>query len=379
MAKQDYYEALGVDQNADDKAIRTAFRDQAKRFHPDRNPGNNDAESRFKEINEAYDVLKNPQTRAAYNQYGHAAFESGRGGGSGGFDSAFNNASVSDIFEDLFSDFMGGGRRSGGDSRQRGGDLAYDLDISLEDAFRGKNSHINFHTQKPCNQCQGKGTKSGSRPRPCSTCQGHGKVRMQQGFFTIQRACSSCHGSGQLTGDPCDGCHGSGRVKAQRTLSVNVPRGIETGNRIRLSGEGEAGLNGGPNGDLYLAISIKSHDVFERHDSDILCHIPIPMTKAALGGSVEVPDIEGRRVSIKIPEGSQHGRRFRLRGKGMPHLHSGARGDMYVELSLEVPIRLSAQQKALLEQFQSETNDKNTPTASGFFTKIKNFWDTLQD
>lgn len=377
MAKRDYYEVLGVARTADDKEIKSAFRKLAKELHPDRNPGDEEAERKFKEINEAYEVLKDQQKRAAYDQFGHNAFEGGGfGGGGAGFDSDFS-ASMSDIFDDLFGDFMGGGarRHKPHSSQERGSDLRYNMEISLMDAFSGKAAEIRVPSSVACESCNGTGAKKGTSPSVCSSCAGLGKVRASQGFFTIERTCPACHGRGEVISDPCGDCKGAGRNTKERVLSVNIPAGVEDGTRIRLAGEGEAGLRGGPTGDLYIFLTIKPHDIFSRDGADIFCTVPISMITAALGGQIEVPTVSGERTRMKVPEGTSTGKQFRLRGKGMPVLRSKATGDMYVQVEVETPKNLSRRQKDLLKDFDKASSDETNPESAGFFAKVKDFFD----
>ncbi len=378
MAKRDYYDVLGVQKGADAAAIKKAFRTKAKELHPDRNTDNPDAESQFKEANEAYDVLKDAEKKAAYDRFGHAAFEGGmggggqRGGGQGDFASAF-----SDVFDDLFGDMMGG-RGGGGRSRaQRGNDLRYNLRINLEDAFKGLQKTVNVPTAVGCDSCNGTGAEGGSEPVTCPTCNGMGKVRAQQGFFTVERTCPTCSGMGQTIKNPCNTCHGQGRVEKEKSLSVNIPAGVETGTRIRLAGEGEAGMRGGPTGDLYIFIEVNDHKLFEREATNLFCRVPVSITSAALGGEIEVPTIDGGRSRVKIPEGSQSGRQMRLRGKGMPALRGGGAGDMFIELAVETPVNLTARQKEILHEFD-EIAAENNPEGSTFFKSVKTFWDSMK-
>jgi molecular chaperone DnaJ len=382
MAKCDFYEVLGVDRSADEKELKSAYRKLAKKFHPDANAGDDTAEAKFKQISEAYDALKDPQKRAAYNQFGHAAFEGGGGpGGPGGFGPDFSS-SMSDIFEDLFGEFMGGGGAGGGQQQTRGGgvsrgsDLRYNMEIGLAEAYEGKSAEIRVPISVACEICSGSGAKPGSSPTTCSTCGGHGQVRAQQGFFTIQRSCPSCQGQGETISDPCADCNGQGRVSKNRALSVNIPPGVEDGTRIRLAGKGEAGMRGGPAGDLYIFISIKPHEFFQRDGSDLFCRVPIAMTTAALGGEIEVPTIDGKKARVAIPDGSQSGKQFRLRGKGMPVLRAKNHGDLYIQTTVETPVNLSKKQKDLLQEFISEDRN-NSPQSAGFFAKAKAFWDGL--
>lgn len=377
MAKRDYYETLGISKGADATEIKKAFRRKAKELHPDRNADNPNAEAQFKEANEAYDVLKDAEKKAAYDRYGHAAFEGGMGGGGqrggqGDFASAF-----SDVFDDLFGDMMGG-RGGGGRSRaQRGNDLRYNLRIKLEDAFAGMQKTITVPTAVGCGSCNGTGAEGGSEPQTCPTCSGMGKVRAQQGFFTVERTCPTCNGMGQTIKNPCNTCHGHGRVEKEKSLSVNIPAGVETGTRIRLAGEGEAGMRGGPTGDLYIFIEVADHALFEREGNNLFCRVPVSIASAALGGEIEVPTIDGGRSRVKIPEGSQSGRQMRLRSKGMPGLRGAARGDMFIELNVETPVKLTARQKEILKEFDT-LSAENNPQGSNFFSSVKSFWDSMK-
>jgi molecular chaperone DnaJ len=379
MAKRDYYETLGISRGASDAEIKKAYRQKAKELHPDRNADNPKAEAQFKEANEAYDVLKTADKRAAYDRYGHAAFEGGMGGGGGGprgggddFASAF-----SDVFDDLFGDMMGG-RGGGARSRaQRGNDLRYNLRINLEDAFQGMQKTITVPTAVGCDGCNGTGAEGGSEPQTCPTCSGMGKVRAQQGFFTVERTCPACNGMGQTIKNPCKTCHGHGRVEKEKSLSVNIPAGVETGTRIRLAGEGEAGMRGGPTGDLYIFIEVRYHKIFERESTSLFCRIPVSIASAALGGEIEVPTIDGGRALVKIPAGSQSGRQMRLRSKGMPALRGGGRGDMLIELAVETPVNLTARQREILKEFD-EISAENNPQGTSFFDSVKSFWDGMK-
>jgi molecular chaperone DnaJ len=383
MAKRDYYEVLGVGRSADEKELKAAYRKLAKQFHPDANPGDQKAEAKFKEVSEAYDILKDPQKKAAYDRLGHQAFENGMGGGRGpgaGFGPDFNS-SMSDIFEDLFGDFMGGGGRGGrrggargGNGAARGADLRYNMEISLTEAFTGKTAQIRVPSSVSCDTCSGSGAKPGTAPKTCSTCGGHGAVRSQSGFFTVERTCPSCQGRGQVISDPCKDCGGQGRVTRERTLSVNIPAGVEDGTRIRLSSEGEAGLRGGPSGDLYIFLSVRPHEFFQRDGADLFCKVPVSMTVAAMGGDIEVPTIDGKKMRVSIPEGTQTGKQVRLKAKGMPVLRSSQMGDMYIQVAVETPVNLSKRQRELLREFDKEARN-NSPESEGFFAKAKAFWD----
>jgi molecular chaperone DnaJ len=382
MAKRDYYEVLGVGRSADEKDLKAAYRKLAKQLHPDANQGDAQTEAKFKELNEAYDVLKDPQKRAAYDRFGHEAFENGMGGGRGGagFGPDFNS-SMSDIFEDLFGDFMGGGgggrgRRGGGrgNGATRGADLRYNMEINLTEAFTGKTAQVRVPSSVTCETCNGSGAKPGTSPKTCSTCGGHGAVRSQSGFFTVERTCPSCQGRGQVISDPCSPCSGQGRVTKERTLSVNIPAGVEDGTRIRLASEGEAGMRGGPSGDLYIFLSVKPHEFFQRDGADLFCKVPVSMTAAAMGGEIEVPTIDGKKARVSVPEGTQTGKQFRLKSKGMPVLRSSQMGDMYIQVAVETPVNLSRRQKELLREFEKEAKN-NSPESEGFFAKAKAFWD----
>ncbi len=377
MAKADFYETLGVTRSATDKDLKSAFRRLAMKFHPDKNPDDADAERRFKEVNEAYETLKDPQKRAAYDQFGHAAFEGGGGGFNGGFG---GGGGFSDIFEDIFGEMMGGGRQrrsSGG--RERGGDLRYNMEISLEEAFTGKTAQIRVPTSIQCDECTGSGAKPGSSPTTCATCGGSGRVRASQGFFSVERTCPTCHGRGETITDPCKKCSGQGRVTEERSLSVNIPAGIEDGTRIRLAGEGEAGLRSGPAGDLYIFLSVKPHQFFQRDGADLYCNVPVSMTTAALGGQFDVVTLDGAKTRVKVPEGTQTGRQFRLKSKGMPVLRSSQMGDLYIQISIETPQKLTRRQRELLEEFESISSHENNPESHGFFSKMRHFFDTLSD
>jgi len=373
MEKVDYYETLGVSREADGKELKSAFRKLAMKFHPDRNPDNPDAEQSFKELNEAYEVLKDSEKRAAYDRFGHAAFQNG--GNPGGFSGDFGS-SMGDIFEDIFGDMMGGRRRSSG-GRERGADLRYNMEVTLEEAFEGKTAQIDIPSAVSCDPCSGTGAKAGSSPSTCGTCGGNGRVRASQGFFSVERTCPTCQGRGEIISDPCSECSGAGRVTKERSLSVNIPEGIEDGVRIRLSGEGEAGTRGGPTGDLYIFISIKPHEFFQRDGSDLYCRIPVSMITAALGGQFEVATLDNSKARVKIPEGTQTGKQFRLRGKGMPILRSNNQGDLYIQVVTETPQKLSKKQRELLEEFEKLSSEENSPESTGFFSRMKSFLDGL--
>ncbi len=377
MAKRDYYETLGVNRGCSEAEIKKAFRKMAMELHPDRNPNSASAEARFKEVNEAYDCLKDPQKKAAYDRFGHAAFENGAGGGFRNGASADFTSAFSDVFDDLFGDFMGGGRRGGGARAARGSDLRYNLRISLEEAFRGKQATIAVPSSVTCDVCDGTGAEGGAEPVSCPTCSGHGKVRAQQGFFTVERTCPTCSGRGQIIKNPCKACAGQGRVRRDRSLNVNIPTGVETGTRIRLAGEGEAGLRGGPAGDLYIFIEVEAHPIFERDGTNLSCRIPVSFVTAALGGEIEAPTLDGGRTRVKVPPGVQSGKQLRLRGKGMPPLRGPGAGDLYIELAVETPVNLTQRQRDLLREFEAAGGD-NHPEGSDFFSRVKSFWEGMK-
>lgn len=375
MAKRDFYETLGVSKTVTEVELKLAFRKAAMLYHPDRNPGDKSAELKFKEVNEAYQCLSDGQKRAAYDRFGHAAFE--QGGAGGGMGDGFGS-SMSDIFDDLFGDMMGrsrGGGRSGG--RERGSDLRHNMEITLEDAFKGKTATIKIPTSISCESCSGTGAKAGSKPKTCSTCHGQGRVRAQQGFFAIERTCPTCNGRGEVIENPCAVCGGSGRVTRERSLSVNIPIGVEDGTRIRLSGEGEAGLRGGPAGDLYIFLAVKPHQFFQRDGADLYCRVPISMVQAALGGEFSVPTVDGGEAKVKLSEGTQSGKQFRIKDKGMPVLRSRDVGDLYIQAMVETPQNLTRRQRELLAEFDAESTQKTHPESAGFFDKIKDFFDNL--
>ena len=372
MSKRDYYEVLGVTRSCTEVELKTAFRKLAMQHHPDRNPGDKDCEHRFKELNEAYDVLKDGDKRAAYDRFGHAAFEQGGMGGPG-FGADFGST-FADIFEGIFGMASARGRGSG---RERGSDLRYNMEISLDEAFTGKTAQIRIPTSVTCEACSGSGAKAGTKPKPCSTCGGAGKIRHAQGFFTLERTCPTCHGRGQVIDDPCKVCGGGGRVTRERTLSVNIPTGVEDGTRIRLAGEGEAGVRGGPPGDLYIFLEVAPHEFFQRDGADLHCRVPVSMSSAALGGEFEVPAIDGSKVRVKVPAGTQTGRRFRLAGKGMPVLRAKQTGDMYVQVAVETPQNLTKRQRELLAEFEKLSSETTQPESAGFFSRVKEFLDGL--
>jgi molecular chaperone DnaJ len=371
--KADFYDTLGVERSASEKDLKAAFRKLAMQCHPDRNPGDAEAERRFKEINEAYETLKDPQKRAAYDRFGHAAFENG-GMGGGGFAGA---GGFADIFEDIFGEMMGGGRRRSSGGRERGADLRYNMDITLEEAFAGKTAQIRVPSSITCSECSGSGAKPGTQPVTCTTCSGSGRIRATQGFFSIERTCPTCQGRGQMIKDPCPKCDGQGRVTEERTLSVNIPAGIEDGTRIRLAGEGEAGARGGPSGDLYIFLSVTPHEFFQREAENLYCTAPISMTTAALGGSFEVATLDGTQTRVKIPEGTQNGRKFRVKGKGMPVMRQNVVGDLIIQVSVETPQNLTKRQRELLEEFEQLSSKENSPQSTGFFNRMKDFFESF--
>ncbi len=370
--EKDLYETLGVARSADDAALKSAFRKLAMECHPDRNPGNKDAESKFKDINHAYEILKDPQKRSAYDRFGHAAFQNGNNGGDG------FGSSMADIFEDLFGNMMGGGgRQRGGTGRERGSDLRYNLEITLEEAFHGKAASIKVPTAISCEACSGSGSKPGSKPKTCATCAGHGRVRAQQGFFAIERTCHVCQGKGQIIDNPCASCKGNGRVTKDRQLSVNIPAGVEDGTRIRLANEGEGGLRGGPAGDLYIFLAVKPHPFFQRDGADLYCRVPVSMVQASLGGEFSLRGLDGAEVRVKIPEGTQSGRQFRLKSKGMPVLRTRNSGDLHVQVDVETPQNLTRRQRELLMEFEKESSTKTHPESAGFFAKMKDIFEKM--
>ena len=375
MAKADYYETLGVSRTATEAELKSSFRKLAMQFHPDRNPGDATAEIRFKEINEAYQCLSDGQKRAAYDRFGHAAFENG-GAGPGGMGDGFAS-SMADIFDDLFGDMMGRGGRRSSNGRERGSDLRYNLEIALEDAFKGKTATVKVPTAVTCEPCGGTGAKAGSKPKTCATCGGAGRVRAQQGFFAIERTCPTCQGRGQTIDNPCTVCGGAGRVTRERSLSVNIPAGVEDGTRIRLAGEGEAGLRGGPPGDLYIFLSVKPHPFFQRDGADLYCRVPISMVQAALGGEFSVHTLDGAESKVRVPEGTQTGKQFKVKSKGMPVLRSRDVGDLYIQVVVETPQNLTKRQRELLAEFDAESSSKTHPESAGFFAKMRDLFDNL--
>jgi len=372
MSKRCYYETLECQKGATVEVLKSSYRKLAMRFHPDKNPGDHTAEVKFKEISEAYDVLKDDQKRAAYDRFGHAAFENGMGAAGRAGNPFGDFSTFGDVFEDIFGQMMGGMAR--GKRQNRGQDLRYNLTITLEEAFTGRAAEIKVPTQVACETCSGSGAEPGHSPETCPACAGHGKVRATQGFFTIERTCSSCRGSGKIIRNPCKTCRGSGLVQKERMLNVDVPPGVEEGTRIRLSGEGAAGVNGGPSGDLYIFLSVAEHAIFQRDGHDLHCRAPVSFVTAAMGGSIEVPTLDGGRAKVTIPEGTQPGRQFRLKGKGMPILRSAQKGDLYVELAVETPVKLTRRQKELLREFETESQAGTQPEAEGFLARLREFW-----
>ena len=374
MTKQDYYDVLGINKSASPEEIKSAYRKQAVKYHPDKNPGDKSAEDKFKEASEAYGILSDKSKKSNYDNFGHAAFENGGGAQGGGF-GGFNGTDFSDIFEDFFGDFGGSGRSSRGrSSNNRGSDLRYDLSISLEEAYAGKKQNIQFSSSEKCNTCKGSGSKPGHSAGKCTYCGGNGKVRSNQGFFTVQQTCPQCSGSGEEITNPCNDCGGQGNKQTSKKISVTIPKGVDDGTRIRLAGKGEAGTRGGTNGDLYLFINVKSHDLFKRSDENVFFECPISIANAALGTTIEIPTIDGGKAKIKIPEGTQSGKQFRLKGKGMPYMRGSGNGDLYVQINTEVPISLNKEQKMLLEKFREIENEKSNPSIKKFFQKAKSFW-----
>lgn len=379
MSKRDFYEVLGVSRDASERDIKKAYKRLAMKFHPDRNPGDSSAADKFKEVKEAYEILTDPQKKAAYDQYGHRAFEQGAGGfGGGGFGGG--SADFGDIFGDVFGDIFGGSRRGGSPRPQRGADLRYNMELTLEEAVRGCSKEVDVPTLVQCDTCDGSGAKKGSSAQTCGTCHGHGQVQMRQGFFAVQQTCPTCHGKGKIIKDPCNDCHGQGRKQKTKTLNVKIPAGVDTGDRIRLANEGEAGEMGAPAGDLYVQVHVKEHHIFERDGNNLYCEVPVSFAMAALGGEVEVPTLDGR-VNLKVPEETQTGRMFRMRGKGVKSVRGGAVGDLIVKLLVETPVKLSARQKELLRELEESCDgdaaNKHKPKAEGFFNGVKKFFDDL--
>jgi molecular chaperone DnaJ len=377
MAKRDYYEVLGVARNASESDLKKAYRRAAQKYHPDRNPDSEEAEEKFKEAKEAYEILSDDRKRAAYDQFGHAGVDTSAAGGAG---AGFGGANFSDIFGDVFGDIFGGGRAGGGTNVYRGADLRYNLDLSLEEAVAGTTVKIRVPTHVTCKTCNGSGAKKGTSPVTCTTCGGRGQVRIQQGFFSLQQTCPQCHGRGTIIKDPCGTCHGQGRVREQKTLSVKIPAGVDSGDRIRLAAEGEAGENGGPPGDLYVQIKVRPHPIFSREENDLYCEVPISFGTAVLGGELDVPTLEGR-VKLKIPAETQSGKVFRLRGKGVKSVHGGMVGDLMCRVEIETPVNLTRKQKELLEEFQQsmeEGDGKHSPRTATWFDGVKKFFEDMK-
>lgn len=374
MSKKDYYEVLGVSRDASDRDIKKAFRRMAMKYHPDRNPDDKAAEANFKEVNEAYEILSDSQKKAAYDQYGHAGIDPSMRGGGGGFEGNF-----SDIFGDVFGDIFGGGR-GGRSSVQRGADLRYNMELTLEEAVRGIEKNIKVPTLVSCTTCGGSGAKAGTSAKTCTTCGGQGQVRMQQGFFSVQQTCPNCRGEGKIIADPCRSCNGHGRMEKTKTLSVKIPAGVDNGDRVRLTGEGEAGSHGGPAGDLYVQVHVKNHPIFEREGKQLFCEVPISFVDAALGGELEVPTLDGR-VKLKVPAETQTGKMFRLRGKGVAPIRGGSTGDLLVKVVVETPVKLSTRQKELLREFQGEVEEhgshRHSPKKQTFFDSVKQFFEDM--
>ena len=373
MAKRDYYEVLGVNKSATPDQIKSAYRKLAVKYHPDKNKGDKASEEKFKEASEAYHVLSNSERKQNYDNFGHAAFENG-GGGRGGFGNFDFSSHFSDIFEDFFGEGFGGGGRRSRRTSHRGSDLRYDLSITLEEAYSGKKQDIKFTSSEKCNTCKGSGSKPGHDVGSCSMCGGHGQVRSSQGFFTVQQTCPQCSGSGEEITNPCSDCGGQGKKQSSKRLSVTIPKGVDDGTRIRLAGKGEAGSRGAGNGDLYLFINVYSHELFKRSDENLFFEYPLSIADAALGTTVEIPTIDGGKAKIKIPAGTQSGKQFRLRGKGMPFIRGSGNGDLYIQVNTEIPVSLNKEQKELLEKFREIENEKSNPILKKFFQKAKNFW-----
>ena len=378
MAKADYYQTLGVGKNASKEEIKSSYRKLAMKHHPDKNPGDAASEAKFKEASEAYQVLSDSQKKSNYDQFGHAAFENG-GGGSGGFGDfgGFDSGSFSNIFDDFFGDFAGGGRRRPSSRSKRGSDLKINIEVTLEEAYQGKKQTFDVPTSEKCSGCSGSGAAAGSKSTTCDTCGGHGQVRAQQGFFTVQQTCPDCRGEGKSISNPCKICRGSGTNRVNKTLSIQIPKGVDDGTQMRLAGKGEAGPRGGTQGDLYVYISLKKHPIFKREEENLYFELPVSMADAALGTAIEIPTIDGSRSKVKIPSGTQTGKQLRLKDKGMPLLRGDGFGDLYLQIKVEVPINLNKDQKILLEKFKELEDSKNNPENESFFKKAKSFWGNL--
>jgi molecular chaperone DnaJ len=381
MSKKDYYDILGVTKNSNPDEIKKAYRKLAMKYHPDRNQEDKTAEAKFKEASEAYQVLSDPKKKSSYDQFGHSAFEGGQGGPAGGFDfGGFESGAFSDIFDDFFGDFVGSGRGRGGSKKSRsnrGSDLKINLEISLEEAYLGKKQTINLSSNEKCEKCSGSGAEPGSKPKTCSTCDGHGKVRTRQGFFTLQQTCPNCGGEGEMLSSPCKDCKGAGTVKTKKNLSIQIPKGVDDGTQIRLSGKGDAGYRGGSNGDLYVFITVQKHKIFQRSEENLYFKLPISMADAALGTEIEVPTIDGGKSKVKIPAGTQSGKQFRLKEKGMPILRENHYGDLYLETNVIIPESLSKEQKDLLEKFKSLEDSNSNSEIKSFINKAKKFWENI--
>ena len=378
MAKADYYNTLGISKNASQEEIKSAYRKLAMKYHPDKNPGDASSEAKFKEASEAYQVLSNSQKKSNYDQFGHAAFENG-GGGGGGFGDfgGFDSGSFSNIFDDFFGDFTGGGRRRSSSRSKRGSDLKINIEVTLEEAYQGKKQTFEVPTSEKCVECSGSGAATGSKASTCRTCDGHGQVRAQQGFFTLQQTCPDCGGEGKTISKPCKICRGTGTNRVNKTLSIQIPKGVDDGTQMRLAGKGEAGPRGGTQGDLYVYLSLKKHPIFKREEENLYFELPVSIVDAALGTTIEIPTIDGSKSNVKIPPGTQTGKQLRLKDKGMPLLRGSGFGDLYLQIKVEVPVNLSREQKILLEKYKELEDSKNNPENESFLKKAKNFWDSL--
>ncbi len=379
MAKADYYNTLGVSKNASQEEIKSAYRKLAMKYHPDKNPGDTSSEAKFKEASEAYQVLSDSQKKSNYDQFGHAAFENGGGGGGGGFGDfgGFDSGSFSNIFDDFFGDFTGGGRRRSSSRSKRGSDLKINIEVTLEEAYQGKKQTFEVPTSEKCVECSGSGAATGSKASTCRTCDGHGQVRAQQGFFTLQQTCPDCGGEGKTISKPCKICRGTGTNRVNKTLSIQIPKGVDDGTQMRLAGKGEAGPRGGTQGDLYVYLSLKKHPIFKREEENLYFELPVSIVDAALGTTIEIPTIDGSKSNVKIPSGTQTGKQLRLKDKGMPLLRGSGFGDLYLQIKVEVPVNLSREQKILLEKYKELEDSKNNPENESFLKKAKNFWDSL--
>ena len=377
MAKADYYNTLGVSKNASQEEIKSAYRKLAMKYHPDKNPGDASSEAKFKEASEAYQVLSNSQKKSNYDQFGHAAFENGSGGGGFSDFGGFDSGSFSNIFDDFFGDFTGGGRRRSSSRSKRGSDLKINIEVTLEEAYQGKKQTFEVPTSEKCVECSGSGAATGSKASTCRTCDGHGQVRAQQGFFTLQQTCPDCGGEGKTISKPCKICRGTGTNRVNKTLSIQIPKGVDDGTQMRLAGKGEAGPRGGTQGDLYVYLSLKKHPIFKREEENLYFELPVSIVDAALGTTIEIPTIDGSKSNVKIPPGTQTGKQLRLKDKGMPLLRGSGFGDLYLQIKVEVPVNLSREQKILLEKYKELEDSKNNPENESFLKKAKNFWDSL--